>query len=160
MLLEPWLADAQFNLLTQSWFTSTYFWLVGDLFDLHEFEVKINVWEFSSMTQVHFLQFSKLCYLFIHLQWMALCLTSWILGTCATVLLLQESPYVSCSELIALLFSQAGPIAMEPCSGNYAAVQTLLMSLPRASSGVPPPGQCGENSQFIIHLTFYLHMQS
>uniref|UniRef100_A0A8C1Q106 Attractin-like 1a n=1 Tax=Cyprinus carpio TaxID=7962 RepID=A0A8C1Q106_CYPCA len=38
---------------------------------------------------------------------------------------------------------EAGPIAVEPCSGNCAAVQTLLMSLPRASSGVPPPGQCG-----------------
>ncbi|KAK9964596.1 hypothetical protein ABG768_005759 [Culter alburnus] len=38
---------------------------------------------------------------------------------------------------------EAGPLAVEPCSGNCAAVQTLLMSLPRASSGVPPPGQCG-----------------
>lgn len=28
------------------------------------------------------------------------------------------------------------------------------MSLPRASSGVPPPGQCGENSTFILHLSF------
>uniref|UniRef100_A0A8C2PWT1 Attractin-like 1a n=1 Tax=Cyprinus carpio TaxID=7962 RepID=A0A8C2PWT1_CYPCA len=50
---------------------------------------------------------------------------------------------------------EAGPIAVEPCSGNCAAVQTLLMSLPRASSGVPPPGQCGENSQFNINFTFY-----
>uniref|UniRef100_A0A9J7X076 Attractin like 1 n=1 Tax=Cyprinus carpio carpio TaxID=630221 RepID=A0A9J7X076_CYPCA len=49
---------------------------------------------------------------------------------------------------------EAGPIAVEPCSGNCAAVQTLLMSLPRASSGVPPPGQCGENSQFNIYFTF------
>ncbi|KAL1263106.1 hypothetical protein QQF64_005845, partial [Cirrhinus molitorella] len=39
--------------------------------------------------------------------------------------------------------AEAGPIAVEPCSGNCAAVQTLLMSLPRAASGVPPPGQCG-----------------
>lgn len=31
-----------------------------------------------------------MCCLFIYLQWMALCLTSWILGACATVLLLQE----------------------------------------------------------------------
>ncbi|XP_016150491.1 attractin-like protein 1 isoform X1 [Sinocyclocheilus grahami] len=38
---------------------------------------------------------------------------------------------------------EAGPITVEPCFGNCAAVQTLLMSLPQASSGVPPPGQCG-----------------
>uniref|UniRef100_A0A672NT19 Attractin like 1 n=1 Tax=Sinocyclocheilus grahami TaxID=75366 RepID=A0A672NT19_SINGR len=48
---------------------------------------------------------------------------------------------------------EAGPLAVEPCSGNCAAVQTLLMSLPRSSSGAPPPGQCGENSQFNIHIT-------
>uniref|UniRef100_A0A671L195 Attractin-like protein 1 n=1 Tax=Sinocyclocheilus anshuiensis TaxID=1608454 RepID=A0A671L195_9TELE len=38
---------------------------------------------------------------------------------------------------------EAGPLAVEPCSGNCAAVQTLLLSLPRSSSGAPPPGQCG-----------------
>uniref|UniRef100_A0A673JY38 Attractin-like protein 1 n=1 Tax=Sinocyclocheilus rhinocerous TaxID=307959 RepID=A0A673JY38_9TELE len=50
---------------------------------------------------------------------------------------------------------EAGPLAVEPCSGNCAAVQTLLMSLPRSSSGAPPPGQCGENSHFNIHVTSY-----
>uniref|UniRef100_A0AAY4BHW9 Attractin n=1 Tax=Denticeps clupeoides TaxID=299321 RepID=A0AAY4BHW9_9TELE len=34
-------------------------------------------------------------------------------------------------------------IALEPCSGNRAAVQTVLVCLPRAPSGVPPPGQSG-----------------
>ncbi|XP_073210368.1 attractin-like protein 1 isoform X4 [Lepidochelys kempii] len=35
------------------------------------------------------------------------------------------------------------PIAIEPCSGNKAAVLTVFLCLPRGSSGVPPPGQSG-----------------
>ncbi|XP_066549769.1 attractin-like protein 1 isoform X1 [Amia ocellicauda] len=35
------------------------------------------------------------------------------------------------------------PIAVEPCSGNKAAVLTVFMCLPRGPSGVPPPGQSG-----------------
>lgn len=37
------------------------------------------------------------------------------------------------------------PIAVEPCSGNKAAVLTVFLCLPRGSSGVPPPGQSGKN---------------
>lgn len=36
------------------------------------------------------------------------------------------------------------PIAIEPCSGNKAAVLTVFLCLPRGSSGVPPPGQSGK----------------
>lgn len=36
------------------------------------------------------------------------------------------------------------PIAIEPCSGNRAAVLTVFLCLPRGSSGVPPPGQSGK----------------
>uniref|UniRef100_A0A8C4XN88 Attractin like 1 n=1 Tax=Falco tinnunculus TaxID=100819 RepID=A0A8C4XN88_FALTI len=35
------------------------------------------------------------------------------------------------------------PIAIEPCSGNRAAVLTVFLCLPRGSSGIPPPGQSG-----------------
>ncbi|XP_026560619.1 attractin-like protein 1 [Pseudonaja textilis] len=35
------------------------------------------------------------------------------------------------------------PIAIEPCSGNKAAVLTVFLCLPRGSLGVPPPGQSG-----------------
>ncbi|MGH0168986.1 UNVERIFIED_CONTAM: hypothetical protein FKN15_071494 [Acipenser sinensis] len=35
------------------------------------------------------------------------------------------------------------PIAVEPCSGNKAAVLTVFMCLPRGSSEAPPPGQSG-----------------
>lgn len=35
------------------------------------------------------------------------------------------------------------PIAIEPCSGNRAAVLTVFLCLPRGPSGVPPPGQSG-----------------
>lgn len=36
------------------------------------------------------------------------------------------------------------PIAIEPCSGNRAAVLTVFLCLPRGASGVPPPGQSGK----------------
>lgn len=36
------------------------------------------------------------------------------------------------------------PIAIEPCSGNRAAVLTVFLCLPRGPSGVPPPGQSGK----------------
>ncbi|KAI7805530.1 putative attractin-like protein 1 [Triplophysa rosa] len=59
----------------------------------------------------------------------------------------------TCLMAVALFYSvfesgagadgKAGPIAVEPCAGSCAAVQTLLMSLPRGSSAMPPPGQCG-----------------
>ncbi|XP_041426077.1 attractin-like protein 1 [Xenopus laevis] len=35
------------------------------------------------------------------------------------------------------------PIAIEPCSGNKAAVLTVFLCLPRGLSGFPPPGQSG-----------------
>uniref|UniRef100_A0A8C5QK43 Attractin-like protein 1 n=1 Tax=Leptobrachium leishanense TaxID=445787 RepID=A0A8C5QK43_9ANUR len=35
------------------------------------------------------------------------------------------------------------PIAIEPCSGNKAAVLTVFLCLPRGVSSVPPPGQSG-----------------
>ncbi|GCC22229.1 hypothetical protein chiPu_0000614, partial [Chiloscyllium punctatum] len=35
------------------------------------------------------------------------------------------------------------PIAVEPCSGNKAAVLTVFICLPRGSTGTPPPGQTG-----------------
>ncbi|XP_034040368.1 attractin-like protein 1 isoform X2 [Thalassophryne amazonica] len=35
------------------------------------------------------------------------------------------------------------PITMEPCWGSRAAVLTVLLSLPRIPSGIPPPGQSG-----------------
>ncbi|XP_033882072.3 attractin-like protein 1 isoform X1 [Acipenser ruthenus] len=35
------------------------------------------------------------------------------------------------------------PIAVEPCSGNKAAVLTVFVCLPRGSSEAPPPGQSG-----------------
>ncbi|XP_077114034.1 attractin-like protein 1 isoform X1 [Ranitomeya variabilis] len=35
------------------------------------------------------------------------------------------------------------PIAIEPCSGNKAAVLTVFLCLPRGLAGVPPPGQSG-----------------
>ncbi|XP_073729243.1 attractin-like protein 1 isoform X1 [Misgurnus anguillicaudatus] len=59
----------------------------------------------------------------------------------ASVIVALESP----EEEEELLQGQveADPIAVEPCAGGCAAVQTLLMSLPQGSSGVPPPGQCG-----------------
>ncbi|XP_071895918.1 attractin-like protein 1 isoform X1 [Anas platyrhynchos] len=39
------------------------------------------------------------------------------------------------------------PIAIEPCSGNKAAVLTVFLCLPRGSSGVPPPGQSGKQER-------------
>nr|XP_034994225.1 attractin-like protein 1 isoform X1 [Zootoca vivipara]XP_034994226.1 attractin-like protein 1 isoform X1 [Zootoca vivipara] len=44
------------------------------------------------------------------------------------------------------------PIAIEPCSGNKAAVLTVFLCLPRGSSGVPPPGQSDS-----APLNFFLH---
>ncbi|RXM27765.1 Attractin-like protein 1 [Acipenser ruthenus] len=38
------------------------------------------------------------------------------------------------------------PIAVEPCSGNKAAVLTVFVCLPRGSSEAPPPGQSGKIS--------------
>ncbi|XP_032889833.1 attractin-like protein 1 isoform X1 [Amblyraja radiata] len=35
------------------------------------------------------------------------------------------------------------PIAVEPCSGNKAAVLTVFICLPRGPTGTPPPGQTG-----------------
>lgn len=47
---------------------------------------------------------------------------------------------------IGIFLSQGAPkpIAIEPCSGNRAAVLTVFLCLPRGSSGVPPPGQSGK----------------
>ncbi|XP_067858251.1 attractin-like protein 1 isoform X2 [Heptranchias perlo] len=38
------------------------------------------------------------------------------------------------------------PIAVEPCSGNKAAVLTVFICLPRGSTGTPPPGQTGKDA--------------
>ncbi|XP_030628181.1 attractin-like protein 1 [Chanos chanos] len=38
---------------------------------------------------------------------------------------------------------EVGAVAVEPCAGCRAAVQTFLVSLPRALCGAPPPGQSG-----------------
>ncbi|XP_066535250.1 attractin-like protein 1 [Hoplias malabaricus] len=43
--------------------------------------------------------------------------------------------------LIGQVETMPGPIAIEPCAGNRAAVLTVLFNLPRETSGVPPPGQ-------------------
>lgn len=45
---------------------------------------------------------------------------------------------------VLLLQGAPKPIAIEPCSGNRAAVLTVFLCLPRGPSGVPPPGQSGK----------------
>ncbi len=60
-----------------------------------------------------------MCYLFIYLQWTALCLTSLILGACATVLLLQESicilPWVNHSSFLSGWSHSDGAVFWELC---------------------------------------------
>lgn len=48
------------------------------------------------------------------------------------------------------------PIAIEPCSGNRAAVLTVFLCLPRGPSGVPPPGQSGKAAVVgVVSVSFY-----
>uniref|UniRef100_A0A3B5L4M9 Attractin n=1 Tax=Xiphophorus couchianus TaxID=32473 RepID=A0A3B5L4M9_9TELE len=46
------------------------------------------------------------------------------------------------------------PIALEPCSGNKAAVLSIFVRLPRGSGGIPPPGQSGK-MQLLTAFAFF-----
>lgn len=60
-----------------------------------------------------------------------------------------------------LLQGAPKPIAIEPCSGNRAAVLTVFLCLPRGASGVPPPGQSGKAAVLaVVSVSFCTLCQS